>query len=188
MKKILLLIAVLIGLLVMIDFTILNDKVDKSERRDTYEVIDPETIELGLDEKEKAPSFKIQTLAGESVTLEDYRGKKILLNFWATWCPPCKEEMPYMQQFYEEYADEDYVVLAVNVTPSEKSKEDVASFIEEYALTFPVLMDEEGEITHQYEILSYPTSYFIDSHGVIRKKIVGGMSKDMILREMLLLP
>lgn len=191
LKKILLLIAAIILVLFVVDSTLLKDNnaLEKVNENETYEKIaEAESLPVGLDNEERAPSFTVQTLTGETTTIEDYLGKKILLNFWATWCPPCKEEMPYMNEFYMEYEGEDYVVLAVNVTSTEKSKEDVTKFVEEHSLNFPILMDEMGEIAHQYEILSYPTSFFIDTEGVIRNRIVGTLSKDMIYREMLLLP
>jgi peroxiredoxin len=191
MKKFLLVAAIIVIGLFIIDITILQDDglVEKSTNGNTYERYeDPDALPLGLDLEERAPSFTLTTLDGKTVTLEDYKGKKILLNFWATWCPPCKAEMPDMQQMYEEHKNEDFVVLAVNVTVTEKKAEDVSAFVEEYGLTFPILMDEKGKVAHQFEILSYPTSYFIDSDGVIRGKVIGALSKESMYKEMSLLP
>lgn len=191
MKKIGLAIGIIVIFLFILDQTIFKDKGlnHESKQSSTYpKVEDQASVPIGLDEDEKAPSFTIQTIDGKEVSLEQFRGKKILLNFWATWCPPCKKEMPEMQKFYEEYESKDYLVLAVNVTVAEKTSKAVSSFVDDYGLTFPVLMDEKGEVAHQFEILSYPTSYFIDSDGIIRKKIVGGLSKEMLYREMSLLP
>ncbi|MDQ0155063.1 TlpA disulfide reductase family protein [Robertmurraya andreesenii] len=191
MKKIGLAIGIIVIFLFILDQTIFKDKGPNhvSKQSSTYpKVEDQASVPIGLDEDEKAPSFTIQTIDGKEVSLEQFRGKKILLNFWATWCPPCKKEMPEMQKFYEEYESKDYLVLAVNVTVAEKTSKAVSSFVDDYGLTFPVLMDEKGEVAHQFEILSYPTSYFIDSDGIIRKKIVGGLSKEMLYREMSLLP
>lgn len=191
MKKILLVIGIIVILLFLLEFTVLKDKKldNQSNQSETYERMEnPDLVPLGLDPEERAPSFTIQTLTGETVSLEDFRGKRILLNFWATWCPPCKEEMPDMQTLYNEFKDQDFVVLAVNVTITEKSSEAVTKFVEDYDLNFPILMDEKGEVAHQYEILSYPTSFFIDSDGIIRKKIVGGLSKKVMQSEMSLLP
>lgn len=191
MKKILLVIGIIVILLFLLEFTVLKDKKldNQSNQSETYERMEnPDLVPLGLDPEERAPSFTIQTLTGETVSLEDFRGKRILLNFWATWCPPCKEEMPDMQTLYNEFKDQDFVVLAVNVTITEKSSEVVTKFVEDYDLNFPILMDEKGEVAHQYEILSYPTSFFIDSDGIIRKKIVGGLSKKVMQSEMSLLP
>lgn len=191
MKKFLLIFVSIIILLVIIDRTILkknsgnNDSIQSAK----YERMEnPESLPVGLKIEERAPSFSLMTLEGKEVTLEDFRGKKILLNFWATWCPPCKEEMPDMEALYEEYKEDDFVVLAVNVTITEKNREDVHKFAEEYKLSFPILMDESGKVASQYDILSYPTSYFIDSDGVVRAKIVGGIKKEVMYKEMILLP
>ncbi|MGG0716885.1 TlpA disulfide reductase family protein [Robertmurraya massiliosenegalensis] len=191
MKKFLLIFVSIIILLVIIDRTILkknsgeNDSIQSAQ----YERMeDLESLPVGLKIEERAPSFSLTTLDGKEVTLEDFLGKKILLNFWATWCPPCKEEMPDMQELYVEHKEDDFVVLAVNVTITEKNRDDVNKFVEEYELTFPILMDESGKVANQYEILSYPTSYFIDSDGVVRAKIVGGLSKEVMFKEMILLP
>jgi peroxiredoxin len=130
----------------------------------------------GLKVGEKAPDFTLQTLEGETVKLSDYRGKKVFLNYWATWCPPCREEMPEMQRFHEAYKDE-VVILAVNGTGSEKSREDVRKFVEERDFTFPILMDKELEINQMYQIISIPTTYFIGTDGVIQEpRIVGPMT------------
>lgn len=191
MKKILLVLVMIVILFVIIDRLVLKDmgKVDKTNQSETYDKMEnPDLVPVGLDSEEKAPAFSLQTLTGETVALEDYRGKKILLNFWATWCPPCKEEMPDMQKFYEEYKDADFIILAVNVTTTEKNIENITSFVQDYQLTFPIILDEKGEVAHQYELLSYPTSYFIDSDGIIRNKIVGTLSKEVMYREMMLLP
>lgn len=191
MKKFLLIFASIVILLVIIERTILKNNHDMNDQllHDQYERMEnPDALPVGLKVEERAPSFALVTLEGEEVTLEDFRGKKILLNFWATWCPPCKEEMPYMQELFEDYKKDDFVVLAVNVTITEKNRDDVDKFITEHELSFPILMDESGKVARQYEVLSYPTSYFIDSDGVIRAKIVGGVSKEMMYKEMIQLP
>ncbi|MEK4147700.1 TlpA disulfide reductase family protein [Robertmurraya sp. FSL W8-0741] len=191
MKKFLFIFVSIVILLFIIDRTILKQSSDDSDKvsGEQYEKIaDPDSLPVGVKKEERAPSFAITTLDGEDVTLDDYKGKKVLLNFWATWCPPCRKEMPDMQQLYEENRDDDFVVLAVNMTNTEKKRSDVVQFVDHYQLTFPILMDENGKVAQQYEILSYPTSFFIDSDGVIRGKIVGEMSKEMMYKEMILLP
>ncbi|RTR31041.1 redoxin domain-containing protein [Robertmurraya yapensis] len=191
MKKILLIVAIIIGFLFIMDMTILKDNglVENTANNEKYEKIEkPNDLPVGLEVEERAPSFELTTLDGEKITSEDLKGKRVLLNFWATWCPPCKEEMPDMQKLYEEYKDEDVVVVGVNVTSTEKNREDVEKFVKEYQLTFPILMDEIGEVTHQFEILSFPTTYFIDSDGVIRSKVIGALSKEKMYAEMNLLP
>ncbi|MDQ0338924.1 peroxiredoxin [Caldalkalibacillus uzonensis] len=136
-----------------------------------------EAESVGLAYGDIAPDFKLATLSGEEITLSDLRGKKVILNIWASWCPPCRAEMPDMQQFYEEYQDE-VEILAVNLFESEASLESVKRFVEEYELTFPVLLDENSEVAAKYQALTIPTSYVIDSNGVIQHKMVGPMSYD----------
>lgn len=131
-------------------------------------------------EGKPAPNFELTTLAGEAVQLSDYKGKKIILNFWATWCPPCKAEMPHMQNFYEKNKRNDIEIIAVNLTSMDKGKTNIENYVKEYALTFDIPLDEEGTIGAQYQAFSIPTSYIIDSKGIITKKIVGPMDEDMM--------
>ncbi|EGL82749.1 alkyl hydroperoxide reductase/ Thiol specific antioxidant/ Mal allergen [Caldalkalibacillus thermarum TA2.A1] len=132
---------------------------------------------VGLGKGEVAPDFELVTLSGEKIALSDLRGKKVILNIWASWCPPCRAEMPDMQKFYERYQEE-VEILAVNLTESEASLENVEQFVEKYELTFPVLLDEKSEVAAMYQAFTIPTSYFIDSKGIIQQKIVGPMSYD----------
>jgi peroxiredoxin len=127
-----------------------------------------------------APNFELTTLAGETVQLSDYKGKKVILNFWATWCPPCKAEMPHMQNFYEKNKGNDIEIVAVNLTSMDKGKTEIENFVKEYGLTFDIPLDEEGTIGAQYQAFSIPTSYIIDSKGIITKKIIGPMDEGMM--------
>lgn len=128
-----------------------------------------------------APDFALLTLEGEKITLSDYQGKKVILNFWATWCPPCKAEMPHMQSFYEKNKENGIEIIAVNLTKAEKhGKDKIADFIKEYGLTFPVPLDEDGSIGMQYQAFSMPTSYIIDTKGIITQKIIGPMDEAMM--------
>jgi cytochrome c biogenesis protein CcmG, thiol:disulfide interchange protein DsbE len=126
-----------------------------------------------------APDFELKTLDGKSIRLSELQGKKVILNFWATWCPPCRAEMPEMQNFYENH-NKDVEILAVNLT-SQDSRDKVGPFIKEYGLTFPVVLDDEGEVLSMYEIEPIPTSYIIDSEGIIRQKYVGPMTYDQMV-------
>jgi len=126
---------------------------------------------LGLGIGLKAPDFELINLSGESVKLSDYEGKKVMLNFWATWCPPCKAEMPDMQKFHEETGD-DLVILAVNIDP----ENDVAGFAEQMGINFPILIDKDYVVNKTYQIISIPTSYFIDEKGIIQYKHIGAMN------------
>jgi len=134
-----------------------------------------EEAKIGLDKGNQAPDFELVTLDGESKKLSDYQGKKVILNFWATWCPPCQEEMPEMEKFHQQYGDEVYVI-AVNFTVSESNEDKVKKFIVDHEYSFPVLLDPENKANSGYEVLTYPTSYFIDENGIIRNKVVGPMT------------
>ena len=140
-----------------------------------------ESDETGLEKGKMAPDFEVTTLDGEQAKLSDYRGERIMLNFWATWCPPCRAEMPDMQKLYEE---EDVVILAVNMTNSESSEEEVAEFVDDFGLTFPIPMDQEGNLMETYQISAYPTSYMIDSNGRIQFVSLGAMNHEQMLQQL----
>lgn len=123
----------------------------------------------------KAPDFELKNLAGETVRLSDFKGQKIMLNFWATWCPPCKKEMPDMQKFFE-LAKNDVVILAVNIDP----EADVAGFAKKMDVHFPILLDEKDKVSSIYKILTIPTTYFIDEGGIIRHKHLSAMTVEMM--------
>ncbi|MGN7426548.1 redoxin domain-containing protein [Cytobacillus praedii] len=147
---------------------------------DKQKVNTADTEEIGLQEGNKAPDFQLKTLNDTDVKLSDLQGKKVILNFWATWCPPCKAEIPHMQDFYESRNKTEVEILAVNLTTSEKNPGKIKEFVTERRVSFPVLLDQEGEIGDQYRALTIPTSYLIDSNGIVRKKIVGPMDKEMM--------
>ena len=128
-----------------------------------------------------APDFTLQTVAGETVTLSNLRGKAVLVNLWATWCPPCRAEMPAIQKLYEEYKDQGLVVLAVNATNQDDSAK-IPAFIEEYRLTFPILLDTTGQASQVYQLRSLPSSYFIGRNGVIKEVVIGGPMAETLLR------
>lgn len=144
-----------------------------------YYVINPNTADVGVTEGNAAPEFELSTLNGESMSLSSLKGKKVILNFWATWCPPCRSEMPDMQKIQDDY-NEEVVVVAVNLTSSESSVQTVEDFVNGLGLSFPILLDEKGKINNQFEVLSYPTSYFLDEEGIIRTKFVGAMTYDQM--------
>ena len=131
-------------------------------------------------EGQPAPDFELTTIDGKTMKLSDYKGKKVILNFWATWCPPCKAEMPHMQNFYEKHQEEGVEIIAVNLTNIDHGKKGIKTFIQDYELTFAIPLDEEGLIGEQYQAFTIPTSYIIDTKGVIAKKIVGPMDEGMM--------
>lgn len=123
----------------------------------------------------QAPNFTLSTLEGKEIKLSDFKGRKVMINFWATWCPPCKAEMPAMQQLYNQangYMD----ILAINIDP----KNDVAGFVRENQLTFPILLDESGKVNEDFSIISIPTTFLINEDGMIEKKHIGAMTLEQM--------
>lgn len=128
-----------------------------------------------------APNFTLQTPTGESYTLSELKGKAVLVNLWATWCPPCRAEMPAIQKVYDEYKDQGFVVLAVDMT-AQDNPADVLPFAEKFSLNFPILLDETGDVGRAYQLRSLPSSYFIDREGVISEVVIGGPMSEALLR------
>jgi peroxiredoxin len=118
-----------------------------------------------------APDFVLDTLDGETVTLSDLRGQVVIINLWATWCVPCREEMPALESAWVDYQERGLVVLAVN---QGESAERVRSFVDEQGWTLPVLLDPDEILRSLYQPRGYPTTYFIDRNGVIREIVFGG--------------
>ncbi|MFC2030039.1 TlpA disulfide reductase family protein [Chloroflexota bacterium] len=125
-----------------------------------------------------APDFALDTLDGGTVTLSELRGQVVVINLWATWCPPCRAEMPAIERVWNEYRDDGLVVLAVN---QREAPSRVGAFVEELGLTFPVLLDRDGGVGARYKLRAYPTTFFIDREGVIRDVVLGGpMPEELI--------
>ena len=118
-----------------------------------------------------APDFTFPGLDGEKVSLSDYRGKVVLVNIWATWCPPCVEEMPSMEKLYRKFKGQNFEILAVSI--DEPGLEAVAPFMKKSNLTFPALIDSEGTIKAVYGVTGIPESFIVDKQGILIKKIVG---------------
>ncbi len=128
-----------------------------------------------------APDFTLDRLGGGRMTLSDLRGQVVVMNLWASWCPPCRAEMPALQQVYDELRERGMVILAVNVTYQD-GEAPAAAFVAEYGLTFPVLLDRTGEVGRGYLLRALPTTFFIDRQGVIRQVIVGGPMSEATIR------
>lgn len=137
-------------------------------------------------EKQADYDFTLQDQYGEEHTLSEYKGKVVFLNFWATWCPPCKAEMPDIQKLYEEYGEngkEAEVVILGIAAPgygNETDEEGIRQFLEENGYTYPVVMDSRGEVFAQYGITAYPTTFMIDKEGDIFGYAQGQLSEDVM--------
>lgn len=123
-----------------------------------------------------SPEFKLVSLSGGSLSLSQFRGKVVIINFWATWCLPCKEEMPLLQAYADNHAD-DTVLLGVNF---DEQAHTVQDFVNENKLTFPILLDPGGKVSDLYRIRAYPTTFFVDKTGRIRAYHVGLLSKELV--------
>lgn len=126
---------------------------------------------------EEAPDFKLTTLDGKEVQLSEMRGKAVMLNFWGTWCPPCRTEMPAMQKIYEKYKSKGFEILAVNIAETDIA---VSNFAHQYKLTFPIPMDRNKEVVRLYKIGPLPSSIFIDAQGKITQVIEGPLDTSQL--------
>lgn len=124
-----------------------------------------------------APDFKLLNTEGVEVRLSELRGQPVLINFWATWCAPCRLEMPAVQDRFEKFSENGLKILAVNF---DEPVEDVQAFSDELGLTFDLLLDPGGEIQRTYRIRGYPTSFFLDASGVIRIVHIGVMTEGQL--------
>lgn len=139
-------------------------------------VPDRSVVAVGAEEStlkaEYAPDFMLPTLDGSRRSLSDYRGQVVLINVWATWCPSCVRETPRLQRLYEQYRKEGFVLLGINTTFQDQRK-DIETFVRDHGLTFPVLLDETGDVGDTYGARLIPTSYLIDRDGRIVYTKVG---------------
>jgi len=122
----------------------------------------------------QAPEFSAQSVAGKAVSISDLRGQVVLVNFWATWCGPCRLEMPALQSRFD---STDFALLAVNF---DESPEQVQAFVDELELSFPALLDPGGDIQTLYQVRGYPTTYFIDEEGMVKIQHIGFMNENQL--------
>jgi len=152
-----------------------NTSVEDADQNDTTQNNDStKTIEINPNVTE-AIDFTLKDLDGKELKLSDLKGKKVFLNFWATWCPPCKAEMPEIEKLYQETKDTDLVIVAVEIG---EPLDTVKSFIDSNKYSFKVLLDSDQSVASNYNITSIPTSFFIDEEGNIVSKRVGAMNID----------
>ncbi|HBF6215107.1 TPA: redoxin family protein [Clostridioides difficile] len=160
-----------------------TDKEENSDGNDSQKDSNNENNDKGSNDEDRIKSidFTLTDQYGKTHKLSDYEGKVVFLNFWATWCPPCKEEMPYIEQLYKDYNknNDDVVILGV-ASPNlgrEGSREHVVNFLKDQSYTFPVVLDEDGALAYQYGINAFPTTFIIDKEGYVTKYIPGAMDK-----------
>ncbi|SHK55441.1 TlpA family protein disulfide reductase [Paramaledivibacter caminithermalis] len=158
------------GLYYLITLRQSENNLPKDAENTTYEENEEEKKKPDIAVGEAAPNFTLKNLDEKEVSLKDYRGKIVLINFWATWCKYCDIEMPDLQKLDKE--NEDLVVLAVDV---QESKETVKNYIEKGGYDFEVVLDEEGEVAKMYLASAFPTSYFVDKDGTLLGGIPGMM-------------
>ena len=149
---------------------------EESASTDSSENAERETV--------PAPDFTLTDQHGNEHTLSDYQGKTVFLNFWATWCPPCRSEMPEIQKMYEDYGgnEEDLIVLGIAAPGygDEGTVEEITEFLNENQYTFPVVMDETGEMFYRYGISAFPTTFMIDAGGNVYGYVQGAMTGDIM--------
>lgn len=128
-----------------------------------------------------APDFTLDLLGGGEVTLSELRGSPVMINIWTTWCGPCREEMPAIEKVYRSYKELGLTVIGLNLT-SQDSERDVSAFVQELGLTFPIALDRDGSVGKRYQLIGLPTTFFVDSQGVIKSVVVGGPMSETLIR------
>jgi len=133
----------------------------------------PASGNVGTGKGQLAPNFTLTDMQGQQVSLADLKGKVVILNFWATWCPPCREEMPSMEMLHRKYKDQGLVILAVNV--EQEGMAAVKGFLQKTPYTFPILLDTEAEVQNLYKVFRFPESFIIDKNGNVVEKVIGAI-------------
>ncbi len=162
--KLILLFLVLLGLISVLILSVIFFVKTRSGPR----------INVGSEMSVAAQDFELPTLSGEYVRLSDHRGKIVFLNIWATWCPPCREEMPSMESLYRRLKGRDFEILAVSI--DREGGKAVRPFVSKNGLTFPVLLDPENKISRLYGLTGVPETFIIDKNGVVIKKVIGAQN------------
>jgi len=129
------------------------------------------------DTGQKAPDMPMSGIEGGVVNLESFTGKVIVLNFWATWCPPCRKEMPLLESTYKRYQKDGLVILGINYN---EERERVLKFTQEMGVSFPIILDKELKLTRKYGVLALPATFFIDRKGIIRDQYKGEIIEEII--------
>ncbi|MBI2913741.1 MAG: redoxin domain-containing protein [Chloroflexi bacterium] len=130
----------------------------------------PPGAEIGPEEGKLAPDFVLEEMDGGEVRLSDLRGKAVVINFWATWCKPCRKEVPQLIDAYNAYRDQGLVVLGLNL---QESASIIRPFVDDFGMNFPIPLDRKGDVADRYRLLGLPTTYFVDRQGVVRCVFTG---------------
>lgn len=160
MKKLILFLSILVSV------SLLLSDIQKASGQDRK-------INIGVNVGNIAPDFTLKDLKGSEVQLSKLRGKKVMINFWATWCPPCRQEMPEIEKFFQE-KKEDIEILAISIDGG--APKNVAEYIKKMNITFPVVLDEKDRVNERYKVMTIPTTFFLDENGVIINKYYSVMS------------
>lgn len=126
---------------------------------------------------EPAPDFTLPDVDGNVVRLSDFRGKTVVMNFWATWCPPCRKEFPELVELYDTNKDSGLVVLGINL---QEPPDQVRKFAEKYGATFPIVIDLDADVAGQYRLLGLPMTWFVDTEGILQAQQVGVLTKAIL--------
>lgn len=136
-----------------------------------------EAVSQGISQGARARDFRLESLDGSKVSLSDYEGKVVVVNLWATWCPPCRAEIPDLEAAYQDHKDKGLVILGVNI---EEPAETVAPFVEEFEMTYPILLDSNGELMKTYRAQGLPMSFIVDADGIIQVRHMGFLSGEQL--------
>ncbi|WP_121661138.1 TlpA disulfide reductase family protein [Metabacillus litoralis] len=140
---------------------------------------------LALEKGEKAIDFTLKTTEDEKLNLGNLKGNVLVLTFWTTWCSYCQEEMAELKKFYKEKKLEGIEIIGVNITSAENSQKEVIQFVQQSKLPFPVVLDVNGEVSKRYQVIGIPTSYIIDENGMIREKVLGPITAEVLHQALL---
>ena len=132
-------------------------------------------------EPKPAQDFTLKDLNGNDVKLSSFKGKAVIINFWATWCHPCREEIPDLQKGYDENKDNGLVILGVNIKENESK---VSKFAKDYKMTYPILLDIDGTTSDAYRVFGIPMSFFIDRNGLVKDSFIGMLTKEDLSKKL----
>jgi peroxiredoxin len=138
-----------------------------------YDVVQHHKTQVGIEVGNRAPNIVLKNLNGKTTQLSNFRGDIVIVNFWATWCTPCHNELPVLNKFYKENKNKKIVILGLNATSTERNKLSVINFSKKNHMIYPILLDSNGKYSDLFQVKGYPITYFINSKGVIKRKYIG---------------